>query len=123
MEARRGQTWDASTGNYFHMRAALLTTVHDYLGYRYIFGQACHGQCDCVKCMDDTSFRQLSKKVSRKTVFMGHRRWLDKEGEWRTHGDLFDNTDETRGLPCKGSGAAIMEMLMNWEKFIKTKIK
>ena len=48
-------------------------------------------------------------------MFMGHRRCLDKEGEWRTHGDLFDNTNETRGLPSKGSGAAIMEMLMNWE--------
>jgi hypothetical protein len=51
------KTWDASTGNYFHMRAALLTTVHDYLGYGYISGQACHGHYGCVKCMDDTSFQ------------------------------------------------------------------
>ena len=26
-------TWDASKGEYFYMRAALITTVHDYLGY------------------------------------------------------------------------------------------
>ena len=29
------RTWDASAGEYFMMRAALITTVHDYLGYRY----------------------------------------------------------------------------------------
>ena len=26
------KTWDASKGEYFNMRAALMTTVHDYLG-------------------------------------------------------------------------------------------
>ena len=28
----RGKTWDASKGEYFYMRVALITTVHDYLG-------------------------------------------------------------------------------------------
>ena len=28
-------TWDASKGEYFHMRAVLMTTVQDYLGYGY----------------------------------------------------------------------------------------
>ena len=32
------KTWDASTGDYFYMRAALMTTVHDYLGYGYTSG-------------------------------------------------------------------------------------
>ena len=45
---------------------------------------------------------------------MGHRRWLDKDDEWRSHGDLFDNTDEARGPPCKRSGEEIHEMLKNW---------
>ena len=30
------KTWDASKGEYFYMRATLITTVHDYLGYRYV---------------------------------------------------------------------------------------
>ena len=29
-----GKTWDASKGDYFYMRAVLITTVHDYLSYR-----------------------------------------------------------------------------------------
>ena len=32
-------TWDAAEKEYFPMRAALLTTVHDYLGYGYLAGQ------------------------------------------------------------------------------------
>jgi len=31
-------TWDASVREYFPMRAALITMVQDYLGYRYIAG-------------------------------------------------------------------------------------
>ena len=37
------------------MRAALMTTMHDYLGYRYTSGQVCHGYCGCTRCMDDTT--------------------------------------------------------------------
>ena len=32
-------TWDTITEDYFPMRAALITTVHDYLGIGYIVGQ------------------------------------------------------------------------------------
>ena len=31
--------WDAAEKEYFPMRAALLTTVHDYLGYGYLAGR------------------------------------------------------------------------------------
>ena len=31
-------TWDAAEKEYFPMRAALLMTVHDYLGYGYVAG-------------------------------------------------------------------------------------
>ena len=32
-------TWDAAEKEYFPMRAALLTTVHDILGFGYLAGQ------------------------------------------------------------------------------------
>ena len=65
------KTWDASKGEYFYMRAALITTVHDYLGY------------GCTRCMDDTTSQQLTSRKdggSGKIVYMGHRRWLEKDG-------------------------------------------
>ena len=77
-------TWDAAEKEYFPMRAALLTTVHDYLGYGYLAGQVVHGFSGCVRCMDDTTYRQLDRDPgSSKTVFMGHRRWRRDDDPWR----------------------------------------
>ena len=106
------KTWDASEGEYFYMRAALITTVQDYLGYGYISGQVCHGYCGCTRCMDDTTSQQLSKDGgSSKIVYMGHRRWLEKDDPWRKRGDLFNGKAEHRGPPRKRSGAEIYELL------------
>ena len=38
------KTWDASKGEYFYMRAALITTVHDYLGYEDGSNRTTRGQ-------------------------------------------------------------------------------
>ena len=48
------KTWDASTRDYFYMRDALMTTVHDYLGYGYTSGQVCHGYNVYTRCMDES---------------------------------------------------------------------
>ena len=39
-------TWDASAGQDFPMRAALITTVNDFLGYGYVSSQVCHRIAD-----------------------------------------------------------------------------
>ena len=88
---------DASKGEYFNMRAALITTVQDYLGYGYVAGQMCHGYCGCTRCMDDTMSQQLTSRKdggSGKIVYMGHRRWLEQDDPWRNHGDLFNGHAE-----------------------------
>ena len=109
-------TWDAAEKEYFPMRAALLTTVHDYLGYRYLVGQVVHGFSGCVRCMDDTSYRQLDRDPgSSKTVFTGHRRWLRDDDPWRKRKDLFDGETEPRKRPCTRSGEEIDKLLKNWK--------
>ena len=113
------KTWDASKGEYFYMRAALITTVHDYLGYGYVAGQVCHGYCGCTRCMDDTTSQQLTSRKdggSGKIVYMGHRRWLEQDDPWRNRGDLFNGHAEHRGPPRKRSGAEIDELLKNWKE-------
>jgi hypothetical protein len=46
--------------------------------------------------MNDTTYHQLPKEGSCKTVFMGHQRWLaDRDDVWRSHKDLFDYEVET----------------------------
>ena len=98
------------------MRAALITTVHDYLGYGYVSGQVCHGHYACVWCMDDTTHLQLKEPGSQKPVFQGHRRWLAMDDVWRRRGDLFNGEDEIRGPPRKRSGIEIDTLLKNWEE-------
>ena len=101
---------------YLPMRAALLTTVHDSLGYRYVAGQVVHGFSRCVRCMDDTTYRQLDRDPgSSKTVFMGHRRWLCDDDAWRKRKDLFDGETEPRRRPRTRSDEEIDELLKNWK--------
>ena len=88
-------TWDAVAQEYFPMRAALITTVQDYPGYGYFSGQVIQGFCACVRCMDNTTYRQLEKDPgSSKTVFQGSRRWLPKDHSRRKLGHLFDGSEE-----------------------------
>ena len=99
------------------MRAALLTTVQDYLGYGYVAGQVVHRFSGCVRCMDDTMYRQLGRDLgSLKTMFMGHRRWLRDDDSWRKRKDLFDGETEPRRRPLMRSGKEIYELLKNWKE-------
>ena len=100
------RTWDASRQEYFDMRATVITTVQDYPGYGYFSGQVVQGFYGCVRCKDNTTYRQLQKDPgSGKTVFLGARRWLPKNHAWRKLGHLFDGTIELRGIPHQKSGA------------------
>ena len=54
-------TWDAVAEDYFPMRAALITTVQDYLGLGYVAGQVVHGHKACARCMDETTYTQLGR--------------------------------------------------------------
>ena len=107
-------TWDTAEKEYFPMRAALLTTVHDYLGYGYVAGQVVHGFSRCVRCMDDTMYGQLDRDLgSSKTVFMGRRRWLRDDDSLRKHKDMFDGETEPRRRPRTRSAEEIDELLRN----------
>ena len=109
-------TWDAAEKEYFPMRTALFMTVHDYLGYGYVAGQVVHGFSGCVRCMDDTTYRQLDRDPgSSKTVFMGHRRWLCDDDSWRKCKDLFDGETGPRRRPRMRRGEEIDELLKNWK--------
>src|SRR3954454_1180676 len=109
-------TWDAAAKEYFPMKVAVITMVHDYLGLGYFSGQMVQGFCACVRCMDNTTYRQLEKDPgSSKTVSQGSRRWLPKKHPWRKLGHLFDGSEELRALPARRSGKEIDKLLKTWE--------
>ena len=67
--------------------------------------------------MDDTTYLQLPKEPrSSKTVYMGHRRWLEKDDPWRRRGELFNGENEARRPPRKRSGVEIDTLLKNWKE-------
>jgi hypothetical protein len=112
------RTWDASRQDYFDMRAAVITTVHDLPGYGYVSGQVTQGFCGCVRCKDNTTYHQLQKDPgSGKTVYLGTRRWLPEKHQWRklAYAHLFDGKAEPRGKPDQRNGAEIYDLLNNWE--------
>ena len=82
-------TWDAAEKEYFPMRAALLTTVHDYLGYGYTSGQVCHGYFGCTRCMD---VQRLSSLRQGKMAGLGKScTWGIEDGLNRTtHGETME---------------------------------
>ena len=69
-----------------------------------------------VRCMDDTTYRQLDRDPgSSKTMFMGHRRWLRNDDSWRKHKDLFAGETEPRRRPRTRRDEEIDELLKNWK--------
>lgn len=60
--------WDANRREYFTMRVAFLTCVHDYPANGNTSCQVTHGYKACTMCRENTT---------SKIVYMGHRKWLD----------------------------------------------
>jgi hypothetical protein len=110
-------TWDAYTGDYFPLRAMLLTTMQYYPSYTYVSAQVNHRHNACVKCMDETPHLQLPKEpMSSKTVFQRTQKWLRMDHPWRKQEDLFNGKVELGRTPHRRSGKEIDELLNDWKE-------
>jgi hypothetical protein len=98
-------THDAVTGEKFMLRAALLWTITDWLGRGCISGESL---VVCAHCLTNTCSRWL--KHCKKTVFLGHRRFLVDGHPYRTDGASFNGKDEFRDPPPKITGQEISQM-------------
>ena len=98
-------THDASFGRKFRLYAALLWTISDWQGRGVISGESTSA---CSHCLTQTSSRRL--RHGHKTCFMGHRRFLDSNHEFRQDAESFDGTVEIRDPPVQPSGHEISEI-------------
>ena len=98
-------THDASFGRKFRLYAALLWTISDWQGRGVISGESTSA---CSHCLIQTSSRKL--RHGHKTCFMGHRRFLDSNHEFRQDAESFDGTVEIRDPPVQPSGHEISEI-------------
>ena len=69
-------------------------TVNDFPTYANWSGWTTKGQLACPSCAMETDSRYL--KNGQKFCYMGHRRWLDVNHDFRKEGMLFDGSNDTR---------------------------
>ncbi|WVZ71931.1 hypothetical protein U9M48_020459, partial [Paspalum notatum var. saurae] len=100
------RTYDASKGEFFQLRAAVLWTITDFLGLGYASGCVTAGEAACPDCHSYTCSLRLGN--GSKTCYMRHRRFLHENHPFRFDFDKFGST-ELRPAPVPLSGEEILE--------------
>ncbi|XP_058003975.1 uncharacterized protein LOC110659856 [Hevea brasiliensis] len=103
------ETYDASIGHTFLMKAALMWTINDFPAYANLSGWSTKGAFACPCCAEFTCSRWLYK--SGKYCYMGHRRWLHEGHEFRFQKNFFDGTEELRPTPLRAWGSGVVKQL------------
>lgn len=107
------ETFDASTGQTFQLRANLLWTVSDYPAHANLRGWTTKGKFACSICHYETCSQYL--KHSKKICYMGHRRFLDLNHPWRYDKQSFNGDIELRKSPDSLTGTDVLDLLSNFE--------
>ncbi|XP_071704556.1 uncharacterized protein [Rutidosis leptorrhynchoides] len=84
--------YDAYKKETFNLRSMIFCTISDFPAYGNLSGYSTKGSKACPLFEDNTSSRWLKK--SRKMVFTGHRKSLERHHPYRIKKDLFDGTIE-----------------------------
>ncbi|KAI5348850.1 hypothetical protein L3X38_001737 [Prunus dulcis] len=103
----------------FTLRAAVMWTVNDFPAYAMVSGWSTKGYMACPICKENVTSGWHAGKV----CYLGHRRWLPWDHEWREKDKEFDGNTERRLRPREWSGDEILEQLnrLDFAPFGKTK--
>ncbi|XP_078156588.1 uncharacterized protein LOC144552481 [Carex rostrata] len=86
------QVWDAYSKENFNLRAMIFCTINDFPAYGNLSGYSNKGGKACPVCEDDTVDIRL--KNCKKTVYMGHRRFLPLNHPYRKKKTAFNGEIE-----------------------------
>ncbi|KAI5352881.1 hypothetical protein L3X38_005773 [Prunus dulcis] len=102
----------------FTLRASVMWTVNDFPAYAMVSGWSTKGYMACPVCKEDVTSGWHAGKV----CYLGHRRWLPWDHEWREKDKEFDGNTERRLRPREWSGDEILEQLnrLDFAPFGKT---
>ncbi|XP_068503686.1 uncharacterized protein [Phaseolus vulgaris] len=103
--------FDAFKNESFRLHAMLFCTINDFPAYGNLSGYSAKGHRACPICQDKTSYEQL--KHGRKTVYLGHRRFLKKYHPYRRLKKAFNGYQEHDICPTPLSGVEIYEKIKN----------
>jgi hypothetical protein len=81
------RTYDASKGEYFQLRAAILWTITDYPGLGSVSGFGISGEAACGDC--HSLIYSLRLGNGSKFCYMGHRKFLQPDHQFRFDVDSF----------------------------------
>lgn len=88
------EAFDVSVGRNFTLRACVLWTINDFPAYGNLSGWSTKGYKACPVCNEDITSTGLRGKI----CYMGHRRFLPHDHEWRRSED-FNGLIEDRPPP------------------------
>jgi len=99
--------FDAYSGEHFNMRAMLFCTINDFPAYGNLSGYSVKGHKACPICEKDTCYHQL--KNGRKTVYLGHRRFLNQYHPYRRLRKAFNGEQENGVAPKPLTGEEVYQ--------------
>ena len=100
---------DAYRQETFTLRAMLMWTINDFPAYGNLSGYSVKSSIGCPVCMKETSSIRL--KNGKKTVYLGHRRFLPQNHRYRKQKKAFDGNTEERTPPRVLTGEDVYEMV------------
>ncbi|XP_074342166.1 uncharacterized protein LOC141679607 [Apium graveolens] len=107
------QTYDASKNEMFTLRASLMWTINDFPGYANLSGWSTKGEYACPICNKRPQAHWL--KNGRKWCYIGHRRFLPNNHNFRKDKKAFDGAREVRSKPKLLTGAEILQQVESIE--------
>ncbi|XP_042962442.1 uncharacterized protein LOC122296707 [Carya illinoinensis] len=102
-------TYDAYLRELFQLRAVLLWTINNFPAYANLFGWSTKGKLACPTCT--TEIDSLWLVHGRKHCYMGYRRWLAPDHNWRRKKSAFNGKEEHCLQSKMVEGQALMEQL------------
>jgi len=104
---------DAYSGEHFNMRAMLFCTINNFPAYGNLSGYTVKGHKVCPICEDKTCYHQL--KHGSKTVYLGHRKFLNRYHPYRKMRKAFNGEPEIGFAPKPLTGKEVYQQQQNVE--------
>lgn len=101
------ETYDASNGTKFQMRAALLWTISDFPALAMLSGWSTKGKLACPSCQMNTR----SCRLQSKECYIGHRCFLESGHSYRFDTRRFNGECDHSEAPVVPSGFDILEQV------------
>ncbi|XP_050902383.1 uncharacterized protein LOC127112997 [Lathyrus oleraceus] len=103
--------FDSFSNETFKLRAMLFCTINDFPAYGNLSGYKVKGHKACPICEKDTCYHQLEK--GKKTVYLGHRRFLNHNHPYRRLKKAFNGYQEYKVAPKALTGEEVYHRVRN----------